>query len=124
MRTPDNDSIREDNPLGRKMKIKKAKKSFEYLCDALTELNMVFSFPVFLSLMARVFLSSFALYVSVYGIMSDNEFLKRVLPQTTTVCFVGCANIFIVLRSADLPINQVRMSYILYVSVTVNCDYK
>ena len=88
--------------------MKKAKEIFGYLCAASTELNTVLSFPVFFFLLTRLFLSSLLMYISIYGVMSDNEFLKEMLPLTVTICLIGCTSIFVILRSADLPINQVR----------------
>ena len=91
-----------------KKQYKNVKTIFGYVCAASTELNTVFSFPALAFLVARLILSSLLLYVSIYGVMSDNEFLKEVLPITVIICFIGCANIFAILRSADLLINQVQ----------------
>ena len=90
-----------------KGKFKRAKKSFEYLCRALTELNTVFAFPLFLFLFTRLILTSFCFYVSVFAVMSDNVFLKNMIPLTAVFSLTGIMAILILLHAADLPISQV-----------------
>ncbi len=80
---------------------------YGHVCDALAELNAVFSFPATAFLCLRLISSAFSLYVSIYGILNSNTFLKSVVPATITFGIIGFLSILIVFNAADMPIKQV-----------------
>lgn len=93
----------------RKQKLKNSKRMFGYLCEALIELNQVFSLPVLVFLTLRLISTAFSLYVAINGLVNANNLTFRALvPAFATISAVGLFSILIVFRAADLPIIQVR----------------
>lgn len=88
-------------------KLKLSKKAFCYLCNALTELNDIFSLPALLFLVLRLISTAYCLYITIYGLLSNNPFLQKLAPQTAAFALIGFVNILVVFRAADMPINQV-----------------
>ncbi len=92
----------------RKQKLKKSKRMFEFLCEALVELNKAFSFPVLIFLTLRLISSAFSLYVAISGLLkADNLIFRALVPAFAIITIVGLFGILIVFRAADLPIIQV-----------------
>lgn len=90
-----------------KEKLKKSKKIFGHLCLALAELNHVFSLPAFIYLSLKMVSSAFYLYIVIYGLISDNEFLRKMVSAATVFCLLGFGFIITVCCAAELPMNQV-----------------
>lgn len=92
-----------------KQKLVNSKRMFGHLCQALIELNEVFSFPVLVFLTLRLISSAFSLYVAIYGLVNaHNLFFRSVVPTFATLSTLGLVSILIIFRTADLPIIQVR----------------
>lgn len=93
-----------------KDKLKRSKKTFGRLCLALAELNHIFSFPAFVFLTIGMISSIVCLYITIYGLISDNEFFEKLVPTTTLTFLVGLVFILIVCFAAELPMSQVGLT--------------
>ena len=97
--------------LGWKYKLRNSKRIFGYLCEAITDLNQVFSFPALIFLTLRLVSSAFSLYITIYGLMNTkNEFLQVLIPACVTSSTVGFLSVLVVLKATESPIIQVRDS--------------
>jgi hypothetical protein len=94
-----------------KKQLRKSKIMFGHLCQALIELNKVFSIPVLVTLTLRLISSAVSLYVAIYGLMNaHNLFFRALVPSFATLSTLGLFTVFIIFRTADLPIIQVKES--------------
>lgn len=91
-----------------KNKLKKNKKIFEYICEAMAELNSVFSVPALVVVTLRMISLSVGLYVVIYGVVSGNKFMKNIVPASFLFSIVGFLNTVTVFSAIDYPINQVN----------------
>lgn len=97
-RTPRKESI---ESLRRNVKI------FHYLCRASSELNDVFSLPAFFILTTKLLFVITVSYVFIYNFFHPNYFLEDYSMAFPYMFVMDSVRIFVLLASADMPVNQV-----------------
>lgn len=92
-----------------KYKLRHSKRMFGYLCEAITNLNQVFSYSVLVFLTLRLVSSAFSLYIIINGLMNNNnEFFKVLIPACVANSIVSFLSVFVVLKATESPNVQVR----------------
>lgn len=89
-------------------KLKRSTQIFSYICQALSELNYISSVPAFLFLTMKLIAVVSEAFAFVFTSASSyNATLRSAYFILISTAVTDCVRIFVILSSADMPVNQV-----------------